>query len=470
MRLCSVALREGNLYDPTPQSGIAMNRLHHGRPLVTRVDPEATFKGPTLGSMNFLNEVVGRYPDAISFAAGRPPNQFLFTERVPDWFRCYVEYRSKILGRGDAKALWEVGQYADTSGIIQSLIARYLDVDGEGVVDSSDCVVTNGFQEALLIHLMRLARYGGAVVTLDPTYVGLTGAAMAAGVPIYAVRTESCPASGIQEGIIAAQRDGHAPIAIYLVPDFDNPSGHLLDLSQRTDVLNIAERYDAIVFEDAAYRVFSYGSTREPSLLSLDRSGRVFYLGTFSKMFLPGVRVGFSAGKPRGREALAEIASLKSFTSVTTSPIAQAIVGGFLIDVDCRVLDWNAPRIAFCRANRDAVLDALKTELGAFEDISWTVPTGGFFVVVRIPFEFDAADASDAAERYGVIVTPMTLFSPSGGSRQEIRLAFSNLSEASIREGVRRLANYLKERPEPVLVDEKRDSIWEKALIETSCW
>jgi (S)-3,5-dihydroxyphenylglycine transaminase len=423
-----------------------VNRLTPHNLSVARIDAEAIFRGSTLESMNFLNEVLGRYPDAISFAAGRPPDQFIFTERVPDWLRRYVDYRAELGSRGRPTALREIGQYADTSGIIQALVARYLEVDGEGVVEPRDCVMTNGFQEALLVHLMRLARHNGAVITLDPTYVGLTGAAMAAGVPVYAVRGAASPAEAIEAGATAAKRDGHAMTAAYVMPDFDNPTGRTLDISQRSDILDVARRQDVIILEDAAYRAFAYDAARAPTLLSLDRDGRVVYLGTFSKMFLPGVRVGFAAGLPAGRKAVADVVALKSFASVTTSPIAQAIVGGFLVDIDFRVLEWNAPRIAFCRANRDAMLDALQTHLGAVDSISWAKPAGGFFIVIRLPFAFDAADASDVAERFGVIVTPMTFFSPSGAGRHEIRLAFSNVSVAAIREGVERLAAYLTGR------------------------
>jgi (S)-3,5-dihydroxyphenylglycine transaminase len=415
-------------------------------PGVLRIDPDQSFQSSTLESMNFLNEAVGRFPDAISFAAGRPPDHLLGTERVETWLRRFVEHTGSQPGASLAAAWQRVGQYSDTGGIIRDLVARYMAVEGEGDVDAAGCIITNGFQEALLLHLVRLARRGGAVVALDPTYVGLTGAAMAAGVPVYAAPAGRDPIASLAAGARVARAAGHAEICAYVIADHDNPSGRLLDGQQRREVVALAQQLDMTVLEDAAYRWFHYDGPRPPSLLSLDREGRVVYLGTFSKMFLPGVRVGFSASRRGAGSAVADSLALKSFISVATSPVAQAIVGGFLLDVEFRVGRWNAPRVEHCRRNRDAMLSALADAFAKTPEIRWTTPSGGFFIVVHLPFRFAATDSAEAARRFGVLVTPMGFFSPSGGCQDQARLAFSNGSPQSIGDGVARFAAYVRDR------------------------
>jgi (S)-3,5-dihydroxyphenylglycine transaminase len=411
---------------------------------VCRIAPERIGEGAISDSMSFLSEAAARYPEAISFAAGHPPNKFIHTERAPFWLQRYVDFRSRQ--RGDARRLHvEMGQYSNTSGTIQDLIAHQLNVEGEGVVTPQDIVVTNGFQEALLLHLLRIGQLGGAVVTMDPTYVGLTGAANGARLPLYAARGKN-PVEALEAGIGAAQRDGHSPIVLYVISDFDNPTGRSFGASERIALLEIAERNDVLVLEDPTYRCFRYEGDHEATLFSLDRRGAVASLGTYSKSFLPGARIGFSAG-PRDNPALIkDLVSVKSFLSVATSPISQGVVGGFLLDVDFRMSQWNAPKIEFCRANRDIMLAALEEVFGDDEEISWSRPRGGFYLTLFLPFRFDAKAASQLAERFRVIATPMCFFSPSGSHQYEARLSFSNTDEERIREGVRRLAGFVEWR------------------------
>ncbi|MFM2422732.1 MAG: GntR family transcriptional regulator, partial [Pseudomonadota bacterium] len=412
-------------------------------PIITRVDPLATLDGPSAETMNFLNEVIGRYPKAISFAAGRPPNAHVPTADAPRWLERFIAHRAERTGTTIDQARVYVGQYSDTGGIIQDLVAKMLKAEGDGEIAPQKIMMANGFQEALLIHLIRLARRGGAIVALDPTYVGLQGGAMAAGVPLYAATSPGDRVEALSHALRRARADGHNAVAVYVIPDFDNPTGHRMSLAARRALLTLAETEDVLIFEDSAYRFFDYADAQLPSLLSLDTLGRVVHLGTFSKMFFPGVRIGFAATKSNDPRLMAEAIAIKSFTSVATSPIAQAITGGFLLEAEFQVSQWNATRRDFCAANRDALDDALTRHLGDV-GLRWTKPEGGFFTVAELPFAIDETDATVMARDHGIIATPMSFFSPSGGARREIRFAFSNLVPETIDRGIERFAGYVR--------------------------
>ncbi len=413
-------------------------------PPVCRIEPQDVAFGPTIESMNFLNEAAGRFPDAISFAAGRPPDGFVAATQVGSWLQHYVEHRA-IKSKTTLEWL-RLGQYSDTAGVIRDLIVKYVECDEDVTVKVDDCIITNGFQEALLVQLIQLARAGGAVLTLDPTYVGLSGAAMAAGIPVFAVPASEDPAKDLAQAARAARAAGHQVLAAYVIADFSNPSGEVMSVDQRRALLAMAEKHDVLLLEDAAYRIFSYDAPRLPSLLSLDTSDRVVYLGSFAKIFLPGVRVGFSVRRAvsgRLRPLVVDPIAVKSFTTVATSPIAQGIVGGFLLEANFKVSEWNTTRIAYCRANRDIMLTALAEAFAGVEGVTWSRPRGGFFVVISLSREFTAENLIEVARDFGVIVTPMSFFSPSGGLSDKIRLSFSNVTPDQIRAGVKRLADYL---------------------------
>lgn len=410
--------------------------------------PEAAYQTPLVSSMNFLNEAMTLFPEAISFASGRPPNKFLYADKIPHWLNRYVEAQSDQKGISIDQSWQALGQYASTNGIIQELIARYLEIDEGFSIQPENCIVTNGFQEALTLLLLHLARKKGSIITIDPTYVGLSGAAMIANVPVVSVRSSTSIATSIQYAYEVAKNEHLNPQAVYVIPDYSNPSGEVLSLDERLRLLEVTRELNLTVYEDTAYRMFAYDQPSLPSLTALDTYGHVVYLGTFAKIFMPGLRVGFLALKNRMAEqvgdfTLAGISTKKSFVSVLTSPVVQAILGGFLLDTNCRVNDWNAAKIDWCRKNRNTMVAMLENVFGSNSGVSWSSPEGGFFVVITLPFEFGKDELVECAQEAGVIVTPMSFFSPSGGFTNQIRLAFSNLESDQIRTGVARLGNHI---------------------------
>jgi len=421
-----------------------------------RVATQACLQHPSLDAMNFLNEVVMAYPSAISFAPGRPVERLFNVGESLGWIDAFVQRRAAETGVPAARFLGGLGQYGKTNGVILDLIARYLKRD-EGIeAAASGLMITSGCQEAMAILMMGLfdpAR--DALLVSDPAYIGITGIARVLGVETFPAAAGDCglEPDAVRVAAAEARRRGKRPRAIYDVPDFNNPLGTSMPLDTRRALLAAAAEEDLLVFEDNPYGQFAYDGQPAPTLKSLDTEGRVIYMGTFSKTLYPGLRLGFLVAEQQagdsGLTLAQEFSKIKSFLSVNTSQILQAIVGGVLLENDCSLTALLQPKIAFYRDNRDAMLESLGrfTAAAGAETaaaLRWNRPAGGFFLTVDAPFAFGEAEVRECAQDFGVICCPMSLFSLSGGRKRQIRLSFSYVDRPQIEEGVRRFVDYLK--------------------------
>jgi (S)-3,5-dihydroxyphenylglycine transaminase len=411
---------------------------------------------PVSASMNFLNEVAGRFPQAISLAAGRPHDDFYAVDDIDRHLQTYLKHLGDI-GQQPAQIRQSLMQYGRTNGQIGGLIARMLDID-EGIrVPAESVMVTAGCQEAMIIALRGLcAGPDDVVLAAEPCYVGFTGAARVLGIEVVPV-PES--ADGLRPETVASvaravRASGRHPTALYVVPNFANPSGVSLPVATRRRLIDVAAEEDLLILEDDPYGLFGLDDEVRPALKSLDTDQRVIYLGSFAKSCFPGARVGFlvadqtvvdAAGK---RTLLAEeLSTVKSMTTVNTSPIAQAVIGGILVDAGYSLRAANRDKIAFYRGNLRTLLAALDRQFpgpeGGERRITWNAPSGGFFAVVDVPLRADEQLLEISAREYGVLWTPMSFFYLGGGGTHSIRLSCSALEPAQIDEGVARLAALL---------------------------
>ena len=417
---------------------------------------------PALESMNFLNEIAGRFPHAVSFAAGRPCEKFFDIDAIPTYLRRFESYLREERGMNDAQIQRTVYQYGRTKGIIHEVLARNLRID-EGIeVDPEAIVVTVGCQEAMLLVLRALCATSLDVVfAVSPGYVGLSGAARVLEREVWPVREtpHGIDLDHLEEQIATARAAGRRPRAVYLIPDFANPSGMSLDRERRLQLLELAERYDLLLLEDNPYGLFrADDGERPPTLKALDRQRRVVYLGSLAKTCFPGARVGYVVADQRvasagGQGLLAdELSKIKSMVSVNTSPIAQAIAAGKMLMHECSLVEANRTEARIYRANLRAVLDGLASRFpnAAALGIRWNAPAGGFFIVVSLPFVVDDAALEDSANEYGVIWTPMKHFyqDDDGGGDRQLRLSVSVLEPAQIDEGLDRLQRFVLARLE----------------------
>jgi (S)-3,5-dihydroxyphenylglycine transaminase len=411
---------------------------------------------PALASMTFLNEIANRFPQAISFAAGRPFEGFFDTELVHRYLRRYERYLRDERGMSQEQVRRTVLQYGRTKGIIHELVARNLAVD-EGIeVDPEAIVVTVGFQEAVVLALRALrADHRDVVLAVQPGYVGLTGAARLLDMPVLGVASDEhgIDLADLRRVIDTARADGLRPRACYLVPDFANPSGVTMDLPTRRALLDLARAEDLLVLEDNPYGVFSADGTRLPTLKALDEHHTVVYLGSFAKTGLPGARVGFVvADQPIAEGGLLadQLAKIKSMVTVNTSPIAQAVIAGKLLEHDFSLVAANTRETALYRRNRDLVLAALARH---FPDpagpVRCNAPGGGFFLVVDVPFAADDEMVEISARDHGVLWTPMRHFHDAPAAARRIRLSYSQLTPDQIEDGITRLARFLTTHSTP---------------------
>ncbi len=422
------------------------------------VDPQPALQDPTLEVMNFLNEAVSRYPQAISFAPGRPLESLLDVPgsiaRIGPW----VEAQARARQVPTQRIYGMLGQYGKTNGLIQEQLVAHLAQD-EGIkVPPAAVMVTTGCQEAMLIVLLGLFTPGHDVLLVsDPTYIGITGLARILGIEVVPIPSGEAglPPTAVEAAIRAVQRQGKRPRAVYDIPGFNNPLGTNMPLSARQALLTIAQEHQVLIFEDNPYGLFAYDGEPPPTLKSLDPNQVVVYLGSFAKTIFPGLRLGYLVADQQvsgKNQYLAEaLACVKSLTTVNTTPLAQAIAASVLEEHHGSLRGLIEPRRAHYQANRDHLLAALERAFGTAGEVRWNRPQGGFFLTMTLPFAFDQACLESCARDYGVICCPMSFFALQAGYEQQIRLSFSYVSPAQIDEGIARLARFVTDRMAAVL-------------------
>ncbi|GAA2133676.1 hypothetical protein GCM10009760_10110 [Kitasatospora kazusensis] len=424
--------------------------------LLRQSELHASLSDPVLDAMNFLNEVTTRYPEAISFAPGRPYEGFFEVEQIQGYLDSYLKYLGE-LGHSRDEIRTRLFQYGRTNGQIHELIARTL-LNDEGIsVPPESVVVTVGCQEAMLLTLRALfAGPDDVLLVSSPAYVGITGAARLLDIEIAPVPEEAdgVSAEAVREVARRVRAEGKRPRALYLVPDFANPSGGTVPTETRHRLLALAREEDLLLLEDNPYGFFVREGSPLPTLKSLDRERRVVYLGSFAKTAFPGARLGYlvadqEVAGPDGRRGLLaeQLSKIKSMTTVNTSSLSQAVIGGLLVEQDFSLRSGNAQAVEFYRTSLRTLLAELARhfppERHAEHGVSWNRPAGGFFVVVTVPVVADQAALERSARSFEVLWTPMGDFYLAGGGTHQLRLSCSYLTHDRIAEGVRRLAAFL---------------------------
>ncbi|MET9549874.1 aminotransferase class I/II-fold pyridoxal phosphate-dependent enzyme [Streptomyces sp. NPDC006627] len=441
-----------------------------GRPL-RKTELHAAVSDPVLDTMTFLNEITTRYPEAISFAPGRPYDGFFDSEQIFTHLRRYLNHLEEQ-GSSPQQVRTAMYQYGPTAGQIREIIADSLRADENIDVPAESIVVTVGAQEAMLLVLRALMTGPDDVLLVSsPCYVGITGAARLLDVTVAAVeeREDGISCADLEAAIRTERARGRRPRAFYVVPDHSNPSGTTMGARARAELLELAARHGILVLEDSPYRLVSPGRPL-PTLKSLDRTHTVVHLGSFSKTVFPGARVGFviadqpvvddtdgtdGAGdtdRPGGAARVGlladELAKIKSMVTVNTSSLSQASVAGALLAAEGRVSEMNTAAAAYYGDAMRATLRELDRRLPPERrealGVRWNEPTGGFFLTLRVPFRADNAALIRSAQDFGVIWTPMTYFHPGGGGLHGIRLSTSYLTPAQIAEGTARLVRFIE--------------------------
>ncbi|MFE7427963.1 PLP-dependent aminotransferase family protein [Streptomyces sp. NPDC057545] len=429
-------------------------------PTVVSLDPTHLHPGvtdPVMDSMRLLSETAFRYPDAISFASGRPYEEFFAFE---DLHRYLDRFVTDLRDRGlpEERVKRAVFQYGPTNGVIRDAVARMLANDESIHTTPESILITHGCQEAILVALRGLfVSPDDVLLTVSPCYVGITGAAKLLDIPVEPVPEREY---GLDPEDVAAvaqrvRSAGKRPVACYVTADFANPSGHSLPLRARRRLLEVAEEHGLLILEDNPYGLFGRAGEQLPTLKSLDDSRRVIYLGSFAKTAFPGARVGYLVADQPVRSAdgsarpfAEELAKVKSMVTVNTAGIAQAVIGGLLAESGYSLRSATRALADLYVSHLDLTLACLAEHFPPQDftthGVRWNVPTGGFFLLAETPFDVDLDALERSARDHGVAWAPMRMFYVGDGGGNVIRLGFSSLTREEVREGIRRLAEFIR--------------------------
>lgn len=373
-------------------------------------------------------------PEIISFGGGMPAPESFPTEQFQD--AC-----QKVLNTHGAQAL----QYGSTEGYtpLREMIARHTSRLGIEVTPDN-IMITSGSQQALDLLGKIFINNGDRILVEAPTYMGAMQAWNIYGAEY--VTTRSDDDGMVTDELEAALRTG--PKFIYVLPNFQNPTGVTIPLERRVRLIELADQYGVPIVEDDPYGQLRYEGAHIPNVEVLDSkmhhdgccyTGNVIYLSTFSKILAPGIRLGWVIAPP---EVIQKMVMAKQGTDLHTPTFNQIVAyevsrGGFL---DQHIVKINA----IYRERRDVMLDSLTENMP--DSVRWTHPHGGLFLWVTLPSNLNSIDLFKEAIQQKVAFVPGKSFYPYSGGENTMRLNFSNATPERINEGIARLGLVIKNR------------------------
>ena len=384
-------------------------------------------------AMRDLMAITAR-PEVISLAGGLPD-----TSTFPP--ETFASLMTQIAHDACAAAL----QYGPTEGF-DATKERIADVMAEeGMrVDIKDMIVTTGGQQVIDLVCKTLVDPGDVVICEAPTYPGAIPVFSSYEADVVQIEMDSdgMRVDLLEETLDRLERDKRRPKFIYTVPTFQNPAGVTLSLPRRKRLVELARERELFVLEDNPYGMLRYEGDPLPPLFSLDGGEYVLYLGTFSKIFSPGIRLGWLVAPS---PVLAKANLGKQAADLCTSSLTQYLVNAYFEQDRWR--QYVAELCSLYRERRDAMLDALAEFFPA--EAEWTRPGGGLFVWATLPDFIDTQDLlAKALREEQVAFVPGEAAYVDGRGGGSMRLNFSNVDADSIREGVRRIGKVVREQVE----------------------
>ena len=385
---------------------------------------------------SFIREILKltQKPDVISFAGGLPaPTVFPVKE--------FQEASNRVLEESPEKAL----QYGTTEGYLplREMIAKRSARYGLKI-SAANVSITSGSQQALDLIGRLFINRGDGIVVENPSYLGALQAWNAYGANYIPVPMDN-------EGMITSELEKalrRGAKFIYVLPNFQNPSGVTLSLRRRQELVRIADHYGTPIIEDDPYGQIRFEGKHLPPVTVIDSEyrgqnggaydGNVIYLSTFSKLLAPGLRIAWAIG---AESVIRKLVQAKQGADLHTSSFNQMAV--YEVNKD-DFLDKHVEVIrATYKERRDAMLEAMDELFPA--EVTWTHPKGGMFLFATLPAGLDAMALFDKAVEKKVAYVPGAVFHPCGGGENTIRLNFSFPKPDIIREGIARLGKMLKE-------------------------
>ena len=359
-----------------------------------------------------------------SFAGGYPSAETFPLEEIK-------KTMSEVIDKYQGKAF----QYGATQGVpeLREAVAKRYGVTIDRVQ------ITSSSQQGIDVCTRVLVNPGDVILTSSPSYLGALQSFRSYRADIRGVAHKS----SIEEFRVAYETvisqvnaEGKQVKFLYMIPDFQNPSGESLSLAERQMLVELARKYDFLIVEDSPYRELRYEGDHIPTMYSL-APDHVIHLGSFSKIFAPGFRLGWAIAHP---EILDKIYVCKQSLDLCPPIFDQYVAAEFL---SSGRLDANLEKsIALYKRNRDLLLSLLEEYMP--EGVTWTHPEGGLFLFLTMPEGFDAVKFYDTALDAGVAYVAGEFFHPDGSGKNTMRLNFSFMTHERISEGIRLLASLLK--------------------------
>jgi len=368
-------------------------------------------------------------PDVMSFAGGFPSADFFPMEKIKEVLTALIAEEGKF-------AL----QYGATEGYgkLREYIAEKMTREGAPCT-AEQVLITNGSQQGMDLVSKLFVNTGDVVLVEEPGYVGGLGA-------IHSYEADRVPVplddDGIRTDLLAVrlrklQMEGRLPKFIYLVPNFQNPTGVCMSLERRKELLALARQYNFLILEDNPYGELRYEGEAIPSIKSMDTEGRVIYLGSFSKTFCPGIRVGWLVAEP---EIIAKLSSAKGSTDLCSNSLGQRLAYRFA--ASGYIEEHVATLLPRYRERRDLMLDCMKKYFPP--TVKWTQPQGGFFIWVTFPEGISAREILLKAIERKVAFVDGAGFYVNENGKNTARFSFSEAAPEKIERGIAILGEILE--------------------------
>ena len=369
-------------------------------------------------------------PGIISFAGGLPAPETFPVEELR-------EVTEEVLKNEAAFAL----QYGTTEGddlLREQLVKRYREMGLD--ITKENLVITTASQQSLDFLGRVFINKGDKVIVESPSYLGALQAFNAFGANPIGIPSDE---HGMDPKLLEAKlaelaANGEQVKFMYIIPDFQNPSGVTMPEFRRKEIIEIAHKYHVLIVEDSPYRELRFEGEAQPTIYQLDKEGTTITLGTFSKIFVPGFRIGWVIADPK---IIDKFVTTKQSVDLCTPPFVQRIAGRYMEKglFSTKLGDI----IRLYKHKKDLMMDCFEKYLP--EGVKWTNPEGGLFLFVYLPEHMDAEKLFKIAIANKVAFVLGTVFYCDGSGKNTLRINFSYCSDEQIVEGVKRLGQAIRE-------------------------
>jgi 2-aminoadipate transaminase len=364
-------------------------------------------------------------PGIISFAGGLPAPELFPEKDLADAARdIFTKYGTSVL------------QYSVTEGLLalREKISAMLDPDASHT-GAQDIIITHGSQQGLDLLSKLYLEKGRVVFTETPSYLGAIQAFRLFQVDILPIASDD---DGIQPKALLKAVKEQRPSLIYLMPNFQNPTGVSLSLERRKQVVDIVKEHDLLLLEDDPYGDLFFSGEKMPSLFTLGKSHNFIYMSSFSKTIAPGLRIAYLAGDEK---MISKLAVVKQGTDLQTNTFGQYLVNEYL--ESGRFNKHKDLLRQTYRQRRDCMLAAIDKHFP--DSVSRNCPNGGMFLWARLPEQYMAGHILLKCLEKKVAFVPGQEFYSDGSGENTIRLNFSNATPENIEEGIKRIGEVFRQ-------------------------